>query len=247
MAWTSIAVAQPGMAQEQPPPPPTTVSADSSQSSADLGIVNDVNAERGWLFPTALTQPKGTWTVSNYEILGFGLTYGVTDAIQFSVNTIIVPDEDTTPNWITAKAQILRSGRFRLAVHGATIFAKHNDSVGLLGLAGTMCIDTNCDSNVSGYAGRVFASEIDDDEKLVVMGITYTQKLSKGVKAVVELDEFREQRSYSSDEMSLLWYGLRFTNKKVGLDIGLMKPLGEADDEFPIGLPWINFTFRGGM
>src|SRR5262249_54443327 len=50
----------------------------------------DPNIDRGFLLPTAMTQPAGSVTYNNYELLLHGVTYGITDRVQGTV-TVLSP------------------------------------------------------------------------------------------------------------------------------------------------------------
>ncbi len=241
-AGATVAVAQPGMAPA-PKGPATTV---TERTNADPGIVDDVHADRAWLTPTALTQPRGTWSLSNYEILGLGLTYGISDTVQLTVNTLLPVEDDMSIVWFSGKAQLVRSGAFRLAAHGALFVGDNDESVGIFGLAGTMCTDKRCDSNISGYAGRFFGGGINDDEKVVVLALSLTQRIANGFKFVAEVDELRVEDNYPSSD-TIAWYGFRFTSGKFGVDVGLLNPVDDDSDDYPLGFPWLNFTIRGGL
>ena len=50
---------------------------------------SDVSAGRNIAAPSAETVEGGTLTVSNYELIFMGLTYGVTDNLQLSTTTLL--------------------------------------------------------------------------------------------------------------------------------------------------------------
>src|SRR5213596_3632447 len=64
----------PPTAPMQPPQPPP-----AEESHVDKGILEDANAGRSWISPTALTEPAGTWTFSDFELLLASLQYSPTD------------------------------------------------------------------------------------------------------------------------------------------------------------------------
>ncbi len=67
-----------------PMPPPPPVVPVEPVSNVDKGIVEDANAGRMWLSPTALTEPAGTWSFSDYDLLVVGLSYAATDTVSIS-------------------------------------------------------------------------------------------------------------------------------------------------------------------
>ena len=44
---------------------------------------------------------------------------------------------------------------------------------------------------------------------------------------------------------ALFWYGLRFTSRNIGVDLGFVRPIGVADSDFVLGLPVVTFSYRG--
>src|SRR5262249_51311242 len=80
----------------------------------------DPNIDRGFVLPTAMTQPARTLTYSNYEIFVQGLTVGITDRVQVSV-TAMPPISDFIPYFAigSAKWRLLSVGRLHLALQGS--------------------------------------------------------------------------------------------------------------------------------
>src|SRR5690606_38975588 len=108
LAGVSVANAQPGSepppmeppAMEPPPvepmpdePPPAATqpppAAEPPPSTVDAGVIADANSGRGWLLPTALTPPAGTWSFSSFELFVIGGGYAITDQLQVSLTTVI--------------------------------------------------------------------------------------------------------------------------------------------------------------
>jgi hypothetical protein len=68
------------------------------------------------------------------------------------------------------------------------------------------------------------------------------------VKIVVEADSaFIAGKINSTADGALLWYGLRFTSRLIGVDLGLVKPIysGSSNDGLVAGFPFVSFTYRG--
>lgn len=79
-----------------------------------------------------------------------------------------------------------------------------------------------------------------------------TGKLSKSVKFLVEVDvgAFYEEPWRDSDTVHgfLLWYGLRFHNRSLAMNVGLVTPVVIADgietSEIPSVLPGLSLMYR---
>jgi len=236
----------PGPAPVYAPPPPA-----QAESTVDRGIVEDANAGRMWLSPTALTEPAGTWSFSDYELFLAGLSYAATDRVSISATTLLPIVEDM-PFWLLAnvKGQVMRSGNTRLALQAAlTTVSEDGESAtaAVLGGAFTYCFDVECHSLANFYVGAGFAHEDQSAVPLVLSG-SLLAKVGTHVKLMPEADTgyIAGGGIDQAADGFLAWYGVRFTSKWVGVDLGFMKPICEDCDtgELQMGLPFVSFTYR---
>ena len=67
-----------------------------------------------------MTQPAGSVTYNNYELLLHGITYGITDRVQASV-TVLSPIVQDMPfvGFAAVKGRIVSTERFHLALQGS--------------------------------------------------------------------------------------------------------------------------------
>jgi len=217
-------------------------------------VLNDANAAHGWLTPTALTDPAGTWTVSDYELVLLSIGYSPTDQLSLSATTI-PPITDDIPLWLlfSAKYQLLKQGRLRLAVQGALSYFHDNDSsssssdsfsAGDLGGAATLCLDDDCNSHVSGFVGAALARDTNSSVPFVASG-TIVAALGKHVKLVGEVDSaFIVGKVNDVANGALIWYGLRFTSQAVGVDVGFVRPIDVGDSGLLLGIPVVAISYR---
>jgi hypothetical protein len=220
------------------------------ETTVDQGVLDDASADRAWLAPTAHTQPKGSWSFSDHELFVVGLGYGVTDKLQVSASTVIPLDSDMAfVGMFSAKQQVFKQGRVRIAAHGVLTHVNDNDDSGTgitAGAAGTICLDEECHSGINGYVGTAFALTDEGNQYPVLLSVSVVQKLNKHVKLVGEVDTgFVPGEDF--EDVYLGWYGVRFTSGAIGANIGLVKPFGpsvDTEDALPLGLPWVNFTYR---
>src|SRR5262249_58632803 len=114
LASTSVAHAQ----VAQAPDSENVVSA--VPAPAPGATSTDPNIDRGFLLPTAMTQPAGSVTYNNYELLLHGVTYGITDRVQASV-TVLSPIVRDMPfvGFAAVKGRIVSTDRFHLALQGS--------------------------------------------------------------------------------------------------------------------------------
>jgi len=235
-----------------PAPPPQIVetAAPAPTSTLDRGVVEDANSGRGWLAPTALTAPAGTWTFSDFELLVVSAGYSVTDEIQISASTLL-PIVSDMPLWVllNGKAQVIKAGRVRGAVQAAlTHVSADGDGASALQVGGalTYCIDADCHSHVSGFLGAGFAHE-DQSAVPFVVAATGAFRLGKHIKLILEADTgFIAGEIDAVADGFLGWYGVRFTSSFLGVDLGFMKPICDdcGSDELPMGIPFVSFSYR---
>src|SRR5688572_28820601 len=100
---SALAVAAPALAHV----PTVTAQPSAAANPADL----DPNLDRTFLLPPAMTQPKGSITYNNYELLLHGITYGLTDRVQIS-GTVLAPITEDIPfmGFAAVKGQVADSG-----------------------------------------------------------------------------------------------------------------------------------------
>jgi len=233
----------PGAAPVQPAPPPRDV---------DEGVLSDANAARGWMAPTGLTEPGGTWSVSDYELFLVSIGYALTDRASISVTTI-PPLTTDFPLWLlfNAKLQVLKAGRLRAAVQGAATYysIKNSDTRDSFtafeaGGALTLCLDDACHSHLSGFVGAGFARDTASSVPFVAAG-TLVARVGKHVKLVAELDSaFIAGKVNDVVDGALAWYGIRFTSAMIGVDLGFVRPIGLTGNTLLLGIPIVTFSYR---
>lgn len=232
-----------------PPAPPPTLPVEPP-SKVDKGIIEDANAGRSWVMPTALTEPAGTWSFSDYELFLVSLGYAVTDELSISATTMLPIVEDM-PFWllVNAKYQVIHSGRVRGAIQGAITTVHDGDSsatAGVIGGALNLCLDDDCRSTIGGYVGAGFAHEDQSAVPLVFAG-SLAYGINKHVKLLLEADTGYIAGGGIDEAANgfLGWYGVRFTSSIIGVDLGFMKPIcDDCDIGLPMGFPFLSFTYR---
>ncbi|MEZ4367063.1 MAG: hypothetical protein R2939_12380 [Kofleriaceae bacterium] len=116
------AVAQPSA---QPAPPaggwvgPVSPAAEEPPPllpASEAGVLEDANAGRTFLAPTALMSPKGSWTFSDWELFLVGGSYAFSDDVAASAVTML-PLFDGQPfiGLFTGKVRLVRQERLHVA------------------------------------------------------------------------------------------------------------------------------------
>jgi hypothetical protein len=239
--------------------PPATA-ATGATAGAGAGRSADPNIDRGFLMPTAMTQPAGSLTYNNYELLLHGLTYGITDRVQLSV-TALSPITRDMPFFATAAVKLRApiGERLHLAFQGTGSYGHifdDGDGGDLVmlgaGALGSFCLRADCSSLLS--AGATYqlatASGTADEGHLIIYGASLVHRVGAHVKL---LGEVASAAIYSSgDDLDnapglMASYGVRFHGDSLAADVGFMKPLstdGDLNDELLLGLPFVNLSYR---
>jgi hypothetical protein len=220
----------------------------------------DPNLDRGFVLPTAMTQPAGSITYNNYELLLHGVTYGVTDNLQLSA-TVLAPIVKDMPfvGIASIKARLYRGRRVHLAVQGSIggatdVSSRENDAVGsgtrgvfIAGAGGlaSVCLRADCSSLLSASATYEHASGSGDDGGALIYGISAVHRVGAHVKLLGELASAGNNRSFDAQNSALLNYGVRFYGNSIASDIGFIKPIGsDVAGPFVLGLPFASVSYR---
>lgn len=227
--------------------------------------MEDANSGRNWITPTALLPPEGTWSVSDFELFLLGVGYSPSDQLHISATTLLPIVEDM-PFWmlLSGKLQVLNQGQLKIAAQGTFTFVSVSDTDidgnssrestwgGSLGGTATYCLDVDCYSHVTGYLAGAFAKESDSSAVPFIFGVSAVFKVARRIRLVFEADSaFVAGEINESIDGFLGWYGVRFTSRNIGVDLGFVKPIyygdGADGDDGPLvlGVPFVSFTYRG--
>ena len=232
----------------------------TASTPASSAVDSDPNIDRGFLLPTAMTQPAGSLTYNNYELLLHGITYGLTDRVQLSA-TVLSPITKDMPFFGTAsvKGRLYTGERLHLALQGSAtyghLFDDEDANMGMLGAGAlaSVCLRSDCSSLLSGSAtyqlGFAFGDQADGRAHMLVYGASLVHRVGRHVKLLGELTSaaVRTQSDDFDNAPGLLAsYGVRFHGNSIAGDVGFMKPLitDDSDDDFLLGLPFINLSYR---
>ncbi|HEY7372125.1 MAG TPA: hypothetical protein VIF57_08210 [Polyangia bacterium] len=259
LAATSVAHAQTpdGAAAAAEPEPVVT----AAPSPAARGTSDDPNIDRGFLLPTAMTQPAGSVTYNNYELLLHGVSYGITDRVQASV-TVLSPIVQDMPflGFASVKARIVSVDRFHLALQGSLGWGHSFDSSDTsrdaytagAGAFASYCLREDCSSlaSVSATYQAVFPGSFSNRTDMVIYGGSIVHGVGRHFKLLGEVASAAGRGGGSGDleniDGVLVGYGVRFHTDAIAADVGFMKPVsGSATDgDFIMGLPFVSVSYR---
>jgi hypothetical protein len=257
----SLPRAQAQAAQAADPSDPAETVSAAPASLAARGTAGDPNIDRGFLLPTAMTQPAGSITYNNYELLLHGVTYGITDRVQASV-TVLSPIVSGMPfvGYAAVKGQIVSTDRFHLALQGSfggghiTILDSGSNfySAGA-GVIASACLRADCSSLLS--ASATYQVGLDDlssfSERLdtLIYGASVVHRVGQHVKLLAEVTSAAGSAgtsgTFQNADGVLVGYGVRFNSNDIAADVGFARPFGASvDSQFIMGLPFVNVSYR---
>jgi len=260
LASMSDAYAQTAAAPAAQPDPENVVTGTPDAPSA-RATATDPNIDRGFLLPTAMTQPAGSVTYNNYELLLHGITYGITDRVQASV-TVLSPIVKDMPfvGFAAVKGRIVTTERFHLALQGSlgwghAFDASSGDADVITGGAGVLasyCLRDDCSSLASASATYqlAMAGGTSDPAHMVIYGGSIVHRVGRHVKLLGEVTSAAGGTGGSGDlenvEGVLVGYGVRFHTESIAADVGFLKPVadGADDGDFLMGLPFASVSYR---
>jgi hypothetical protein len=245
-----------------PAPPPEAI------TTADPGTLEDANSGRVAIMPTALTPPKGTFSFEDEELFFIGASYAVTDNLVISGTTMVPITDSLYWGFLSAKLQVVKQGRLRVAVQAGAAGASTKDTTTTfdmmgnemqtsvttsgggfdLGAVATYCFDDGCFSHGNVAVAAGFAEQDNSSVPVGFMGGLVLKVASK-VRLIAEADTAHLFGKISDQANGFLgWYGVRFTSRNIGVDLALVKPFcgnGECDTTtFPAGFPFVTFSYR---
>ena len=240
-------------------PPASSVHVQPPVAAPVAAVGADPNIDRGFLLPTAMTQPAGSLTYNNYELLLHGITYGVTDRLQTSL-TVLPPIVSDMPfvGIAAAKGRFVATDRLNLAFQGSVgwghqLGGSSDESVYMFGagLFASACLRQDCSSLLSASATYQLAlsSQSDQNIQYVVYGGSLVHAVSPRVKLLAEVASAagRTSTDPALDNMPgvLAGYGVRLHGSSLAADVGFVKPfVSENDGDFILGLPFANVSYR---
>jgi hypothetical protein len=229
----------------------TTVTA-TPTAEVPAGVSKDPNVDRAFLLPTAMTQPGGSGTYNNYELVLHGFTYGITDRVQTTV-TVLSPITKDMPfaGLAAVKWRLVATPRFHFAVQGSGGVG-HESSTGTTlggGAFASLCLREDCSSLLSASATyqRFFGAATGGS--MILYGGSIVHGVSQHVKLLGEVTSLATTRVGGSSGFdnvpgAIVSYGVRLHTDNLAGDIGFIRPVGEDTGDLLMGLPFVNVSYR---
>jgi hypothetical protein len=256
---SALTLAAVGQARAQSAAPAPAVVA--TPSALPPATASDPNLDRALLQPTAMTQPAGSLTYNNYELLLHGFTYGITDNVQATV-TVLSPITTNMPLFGLAaiKWRLPTGDRVHLALQGSA-GALHVSSSGDGGSSATaysvgagalvsVCVREDCSSLLSGTVSYQLGMAEDSTAttQFIIYGGSLVHRVTPHVKLLAEVTSGAGKvASNSFDNVSgvLASYGVRFNASNIAGDVGFIKPITSNGSEgLLLGIPFASVSYR---
>jgi hypothetical protein len=253
------------------PPPPTAAASDTPLAAR----LEDPQVDQAWLSPTALTQPAGTVTLENHELLVGGVTVAPLDRLQLSLVGVLPVLRDSRLLQGVAKLRVLDAGPLHVSLMAGGGFeralftvAEYERPLLSAGAVASLCVSPACRGIVSLYALANFGSETAFDSSTggsrtrrftkVYYGGSVVAPLSQRFKAVAELDIVGESHPDWPQRSNAAWVttgmlGLRIHGRRVAGTVGLLATYKVEEDWYAtdsisvfVVLPAASLTVRLG-
>ncbi|TNF25777.1 MAG: hypothetical protein EP329_22490 [Deltaproteobacteria bacterium] len=255
LALALLFAAPPALADVPPPA--------SGPSAAERARDRDASVDRGFLMAHAETLGEGRWSINSYELFLLGVTYGFSDDFQASFTTSLPIVEDMplllsfagkwaffrSPTTVMAARAMIAwvtdtgGGDDTIGAFTGAVFVDHYlDADGLFALHGGL--------TVGGAFGAGFSTggvQVVDGAILAVeLGVTLGLGDSAKIYIEGQLPGFTDGEDLAFAKVVFVNYGVRFTGRTISGDVGFMRPVGDVDDPFVLGWPFVALSARFG-
>jgi hypothetical protein len=209
---------------------PTTVPPDDTRYV-------DAHCDHVVLSSTAETHPKGTFFVTDYEVIVPHVGYALTDRYELMLTWVFL-------SWIDVamKLNVYRGKFLRSAVVGAFDLPTAFEATPMWRLVGIQqfCFTRACWSSVSVNALGLVNQSGDYPQSRTLFDVSAGGIVALGrvVKLLVE-PRWTWEPAFSSEPTFGVGGGIRFSGTHFGVDLGWV-PVGEPYE----ALPWLAFTYR---
>lgn len=223
---------------------------------ADDARLDDPNVDRGFLLPTAETQPARTFTISDYEIVLAGVTYGITDRLQIGVTGLVLGPVFDVERMVlgNVKWQAMRWGPLHVALDAAFTYsvANRDDLPGHLppattyspqaGIVASLCLTEGCHSLVTANVHGLVGLGDGEARGTVLYSLAATMRLWSHGKLLLELSRQAAIAREKDRASPMLGVGLRLFGSHVAGDLGLLAAIDSGGGLVPF--PFASLTVR---
>jgi hypothetical protein len=255
LALCALLAASPALADQDPLGLTEDMKQPGAMTPADIRKRADPSADRSVVLSSSETLYQGDVTINSYDLIGLGVSYGITDSIELSGMTII-PAFEAVPFtfFLSGKFQIVRLSWLLVSIQtsaGVLMFLNDNDEIATLGASVTYDIIFDDQGDFVYSAG--FQTNFNYLEKLsnsfqILLYQAFHARVAKSVKLLVEVTGggFRGTGFKPLEEGIFFNYGVRLFSDTIAVDISFLYPSDpKIDLEYlPMGIPYVTFSAR---
>jgi hypothetical protein len=267
LALCALLAASPALADQEPLGASEDMQKPSAMTPADKRKRADPSVDRSVILPSAETLHQGDVTINSYEILGLGVSYGITDSIELSAITII-PAGGITPLslLLSGKFQVVRLPSLLLSIQttGGFIHYLHGFGSGIVTVGALLDImidsegdyvfsastqnglgfsyETSCNGNESGYTCNNHSAL-----GLFSLSLAFNARVAHFMKLLLEVvvPAVWDKTFDLIEDATAVNYGVRFFGDTIAVDLSLCIPVfSDALEYSPIGFPYLAFSAR---
>jgi hypothetical protein len=226
-------------------------------SRSDIKLIKDLDERTGYRYddpnhcsllfmPSAETNPKGTWYISDYELLFMNVGYSPVDNLHISTGFLfpIVP-EMLTEGPISLGAKYRTIGvpyEYNMSIMGSITMIPAESDVGLItyGTAYNYYLSPRSTANL--YFGGLTTTETAGMESIFSFGLALTFRTSESSKFIVE---YLNGGMFDNVETKgIMLFGLRFFGEKISADLAGVKFLDISGSDLWLFIPLLSLTYH---
>jgi len=224
---------------------------------SDIKLIKDLDERTGYRYddpnhcsllfmPSAETNPKGTWYISDYELLFMNVGYSPVDDLHISTGFLfpIVP-EMLTEGPISFGAKFRTIGepyKYNMSVMGSftTILDEPNAGIITYGAAYNYYLSPATTANF--YMGGLTSTETAGMESIFSFGLALTFRTSESSKFLIE---YLNGGMFDEVETKgIMLFGLRFFGEKISADLAGVKFLDISGSDPWFFIPLLSLTYH---
>lgn len=199
----------------------------------------DPNETRYFFAANARMLEKGAGYFCDIWLFLLCLTGGLTDRVTLGGGMSIVPGIDVADNvfYLTPKVGLVTSENVQLAVGAfAGWSGAVTDDANSFGIVYGVSTFGSADRNISAGVGFAYFNDEIADRPLLLAGVKL--RLSRGTAFI------SENYILPGSEGGIISFGLRFFGERIAGDVGLVRFVGDDDEDQGFGVPFLGLAVK---
>ncbi len=224
---------------------------------ADIKLITELDERTGYKYddpnhcsllfmPSAETNPKGTWYISDYELFYMNVGYSPTDNLHVSTGFLfpIIPEMITEgPLSFGFKYRTFSDPyKMNMSIMGTYNTVLEESDTGLITYGTAFNYYLNPKSTFNFYIGGLTSTETKGSESIFSFSLGLTHRTSESSKLIIEylnggiFDEIETK--------GVMLFGLRFFGEKISADLAAIKFFDITGSDIWLLIPLISLTYH---